>query len=331
MLFLAGTLVYQALSRQIDDRLGAGWAPVSTRLFAAALELSPGLALNREALVVWLNDLGYTQRDQARGAGEFAVDSHAVTLIEKEGPQHGRTLRVVFGTDTGDAERVSAVEVPPGGYSERLRLGAPLLSTLEAGARRKRRFVPLSRIPQRVIQAVLSAEDHRFFEHRGVDAVRIAGAALTNVSGHRRYLVGASTLTQQLIKNTLLRPEQTISRKLREQALALLLERRLSKERILELYLNEVYLGPKTSASRDGSSGSGIAYRVACRGGRSSSVARLSGARVVVEPGFADTSPGGSSSGRSMGSSRVYVCLTQAGVAAIVGSPRGSVGPSGCS
>ena len=88
---------------------------------------------------------------------------------------------------------------------------------------------------------------------------------------------------------------------------------------------------PKTSASRDGSSGSGIAYRVACRGGRSSSVARLSGARVVVEPGFADTSPGGSSSGRSMGSSRVYVCLTQAGVAAIVGSPRGSVGPSGCS
>ena len=92
-----------------------------------------------------------------------------------------------------------------------------------------------------------------------------------------------------------------------------------------------VRISPKTSASRDGSSGSGIAYRVACRGGRSSSVARLSGARVVVEPGFADTSPGGSSSGRSMGSSRVYVCLTQAGVAAIVGSPRGSVGPSGCS
>ena len=98
-----------------------------------------------------------------------------------------------------------------------------------------------------MIQAVLAAEDHRFFEHRGVDAVRIAGAAVTNVTGRHRYLVGASTLTQQLVKNTLLHPEQTVSRKLRAQALAMLLERRLSKARILELFLNEVYLGQQGS------------------------------------------------------------------------------------
>ena len=121
---------------------------------------------------------------------------------------------------------------------------------------------PLSQIPRRVIQTVLAAEDHRFFEHLGIDAVRIAGAAVTNVTGNRRYLVGASTLTQQLVKNTLLDPEQTISRKLREQALSILLERRLSKARILELYLNEVYLGQQGSFAIHGvTQGGALALR----------------------------------------------------------------------
>ena len=239
----ASTLAYQALSRQIDERLATGWTPPATQLFAAALELTVGLALNRDALAEWLNDLGYTERDRALGAGEFTVESHAITLVEHDGPQRGRTLRVTFDAAPGRTEQVATIEIPPGGRTERLALGAPLLSTLQAGERRKRRVTPLTQIPRQVIQAVLSSEDHRFFEHHGVDAIRIAGAAVTNVMGNRRYLVGASTLTQQLVKNTLLHPAQTISRKLREQALALILERRLSKERILELYLNEVYLG----------------------------------------------------------------------------------------
>ena len=244
---MTGILVYQALSRQIDQRLAAGWAAPATRLFAAALELSPGQGLDLDQLVAWLDDLGYRERGRARGAGEFAVESHAVTLIEQDGVYRGRTVRVRFDRGTGGTDQVSAIEIPPEGRAERLALGAPLLSTLHTGDRRKRRVTPLTEIPRRVIQAVLAAEDHRFFEHRGVDAVRIAGAAVTNVTGRHRYLVGASTLTQQLVKNTLLHPEQTVSRKLREQALAMLLERRLSKARILELFLNEVYLGQQGS------------------------------------------------------------------------------------
>ena len=244
---VASTLTYRALSRQIDERLAIGWTLPATQLFAVALELSPGLALTRDELVGWLNDLGYTQRDRARGVGEFAVESHAITLIERYGAQRGRTLRVRFDRDTSGTEQVSAIEIPPGGRIERVALGAPLLSTLQAGGRRKRRVTPLSEIPRLVIQAVLSAEDHRFFAHHGVDAIRIAGATVTNLTSNRRYLVGASTLTQQLVKNTLLHPEQTMLRKLREQALAMLLERRLSKARILELYLNEVYLGQQGS------------------------------------------------------------------------------------
>ena len=246
-LFVAGTLFHRALSRQIDERLATGWAPPPTQLFAAELELSAGLTLDRDELVRWLDDLGYTERDQARGVGEFTVESHAITLIEQDGAARGRTVRVRFSRDTGDTPHVSAIEIPPTGHAERVALRAPLLATLHAGERRKRRVTPLLEIPRRVIQAVLAAEDHRFFEHRGVDAIRIAGAAVTNVTGNRRYLVGASTLTQQLVKNTLLSAERTVSRKLREQALAMLLERRLSKARILELYLNQVYLGQQGS------------------------------------------------------------------------------------
>ena len=242
-----GALGYHLLSRQIEERLAGGWTQAPVRLFAAELALAPGLAEDRDELVRWLNDLGYTARDRARGAGEFAVAADTVTLVERDGVERGRTVRIRFSQGDGGAGHVSAIDVPPNGQTDRVTLGAPLLSTLHGSDRRKQRLTSLSEMPGLVIQAVLAAEDHRFFDHRGVDAVRIAGAAVTNLTGERRYLVGASTLTQQLVKNTFLSPRQTIPRKLREQALAVLLERRLSKARILELYLNTVYLGQRGS------------------------------------------------------------------------------------
>ena len=246
----AATLAYRTLSQQLDARLAAGLTPPAAMVFGAPLELLPGLGLDRAGLADRLDELGYARRDQARRAGEYAVEPDAVTLIPREGPQAGRTARVRFapaGDGRGAAGHVAAIEVPPGRRAERLALDAPHLSTLHGRDRRRRRAVPLAEMPDDVVRAVLAAEDHRFFGHPGIDAVRIAGAVVTNLTGNRSYLVGASTLTQQLIKNTLLSPEQTLSRKLREQALALLLERRLPKPRILELYLNEVYLGHRGS------------------------------------------------------------------------------------
>ena len=241
----AAGLVYRALSRQLDARLAAGLTPSAAMVFGAPLEILPGLGLDRTGLAGRLDELGFARRDQARRAGEYAVGPGAVTLIPREGPQAGRVARVRFAAAGGG--HVAAIEVPPGRRADRLVLDAPHLSTLHGGDRRRRRTVPLAEMPDDVVRAVLAAEDHRFFDHPGIDAVRIAGAAVTNLTGNRPYLVGASTLTQQLIKNTLLNPEQTLRRKLREQALALLLERRLTKPRILELYLNEVYLGHRGS------------------------------------------------------------------------------------
>jgi penicillin-binding protein 1B len=98
-----------------------------------------------------------------------------------------------------------------------------------------------------MIQAVLAIEDRRFYDHPGVDVIRAIAATLTNMRGDRPYLVGGSTITQQLVKNLFLTPEKSIRRKLLEQFIALVVERRASKDEILELYLNEVYLGQRGS------------------------------------------------------------------------------------
>ena len=104
----------------------------------------------------------------------------------------------------------------------------------------KRIFVPYSSIPSLVVNSFLSAEDKNFFKHPGVDAKGVLRAIINNVSNiiFSRRLEGASTITQQVAKNFLLSNEVSIDRKLKEAILAFRIERALSKERILELYLN---------------------------------------------------------------------------------------------
>ena len=109
----------------------------------------------------------------------------------------------------------------------------------------KRIFVPFNTIPDLVVNSFLSAEDKNFFKHPGVDAKGVLRAIINNVSNilSSRRLEGASTITQQVAKNFLLSNEVSIDRKLKEAILAFRIERALSKERILELYLNQIYLG----------------------------------------------------------------------------------------
>jgi len=129
----------------------------------------------------------------------------------------------------------------------------PVMSRVYAGdarplaelASERRIFVPLEAIPDLVRQAFLSAEDQNFNIHRGVDPLAIARAALFNLThmGQGRRPVGASTITQQVAKNMLLDNQISLARKIREAILAIRIEQTLSKDRILELYLNEIYLG----------------------------------------------------------------------------------------
>ena len=112
----------------------------------------------------------------------------------------------------------------------------------------KRLFVPYRSIPEIVINSFLSAEDKNFFSHPGVDAKGIIRATLKNLKNisQNKRLEGASTITQQVAKNFLLTNEVSIKRKIKEAILAFRIERAYSKERILELYLNQIYLGQGT-------------------------------------------------------------------------------------
>ena len=129
----------------------------------------------------------------------------------------------------------------------------PVMSRVHAGdglliaeyAREHRVFVPIDNIPQNVVHAFISAEDKNFYEHGGLDLRGIIRAALSNVSNviNGRRLEGASTITQQVAKNFLLSSEQRIERKVQEMVLSRRIERAFTKDQILELYLNEIYLG----------------------------------------------------------------------------------------
>ena len=150
-----------------------------------------------------------------------------------------------FAFDLPDTGRLAVYEPPT---ATRLYAGDGRL--LAEYAREKRVFVPIEAIPERVKQAFVAAEDQHFWRHPGIDPTGILRAALANLrrlqEGEGGRPQGASTITQQVAKNFFLTNEVSLERKLKEMILALRLERTFSKEKILELYLNEIYLGGRS-------------------------------------------------------------------------------------
>ena len=117
--------------------------------------------------------------------------------------------------------------------------------------RESRRLVSIQKVPEHFIDAVLAAEDHRFFQHWGIDPRGILRALLINLR-HGAIRQGGSTITQQLAKNYFLTPDRNLIRKLQEALLAIVMEFKYSKHDILEIYLNEIYLGQKGSIAING-------------------------------------------------------------------------------
>jgi penicillin-binding protein 1B len=246
-LFVAALVYYYAtFSRMIDQRLHVERELTIPRVYARPFQVAVGDAVSPRQMIDRLNDLGYAHRPRVSAPGEFAIGRDAIALLPRTGSHEGRTLRILFA---GSAELGSVreiVTVPPAERLQRLTLEPPLITALGT-SREKRRLVPLARIPKHMVQAVLAIEDHRFYEHPGVDPIGFAGAMITNVFGDKPYLSGGSTITQQLVKNMFLTPAKTLRRKLKEQYMALIVETRLTKDQILELYLNDVYLGQRGS------------------------------------------------------------------------------------
>ena len=228
-------------SHMIDARFGGEQRPIP-RLFARPFELQPGRALDATRLIQRLNDIGYAERPKATQPGEFSVSTGSVQLVTRpHGKTAARSIKVDF--TTGPSPIIRRLTDAANKPVAKVTFEAPLLTALAPGE--KRRFVPLGSIPPHVRQAVLAIEDQRFYDHPGVDPIRAIGALVSNIRGNKKYLEGASTITQQIIKNTFLTPDQTYRRKIQEQFMALVLDSRFTKDQIFELYLNEVVLGQR--------------------------------------------------------------------------------------
>ncbi len=140
-------------------------------------------------------------------------------------------------------------------YTQLKNYNPPIVTRIYAGdgrllaeyAQERRVFIPIEVIPPLVKNAFIAAEDQNFYEHPGVDPTAIARAVVTNfINRGGSRLVGASTITQQVAKNFLLTNERSYERKIKEAILATRMEKAMSKDRILELYLNEIYLGQRS-------------------------------------------------------------------------------------
>ncbi len=241
ILFVTVVYYWVSYGRLIDAKLGGEQRP-APRIFGRAFEIRSGRAVTYEQLRQRLNEVGYAEREKAEKPGEFSVSTGYV-LIAPRTAEKERVRLIRVDLSRGQPAFVTRVSEVGAKDIDRLTLEPPLLATLNPGQRR--RYVPLASIPPMLVNAVLTIEDRRFYDHPGVDPIRAVGALWTNIFGDKPYLEGASTLTQQIVKNTFLTPDQTLRRKVQEQFMALVLESRFTKPQILELYLNDVILGQR--------------------------------------------------------------------------------------
>jgi penicillin-binding protein 1B len=235
------------LDRIVVERFEGRRFEVPSVVLSAPTILYPGMDWKAQGLRDTLSRLGYREQ-RSPGAlerGSYRWDSRRLQIHLRafEHPSRSEPARVVEIALRGSL--LGEINEAPDGRE----LGAVLVEPERVGAyygreREQRDLVSLSDLPPHLIAAILATEDRRFESHHGIDFRRIVGAMLANLrAGAIRQ--GGSTLTQQLVKNFFLTPERTLSRKLQEAAMALLVEYRYEKAAILESYLNEIYLGQR--------------------------------------------------------------------------------------
>src|SRR5499426_262129 len=238
-LAIGGPFAYSAVELARFERADARRA---TFIYAAGQSLAPGTNVQRIGLAATLSRLGYTEtRATPSSPGQFRRVAGDWELIPREADERRRKAELVHLRVVD--ERIERVTRAGQDVAD-LTLEPEVLSSAADRPGEDHRPVRLDEVPRVLIDAVLAAEDRRFFEHGGLDGRALARAAWANFRAGR-VKEGGSTITQQLVKVRLLSPQRTLLRKLREAWLAALVESRYSKERILEAYLNEIYLGQR--------------------------------------------------------------------------------------
>lgn len=220
-----------------------------TRIYADYTPLRAGAPLGADDVLEKLDRLGYRQSPGVSNSGDYSARSNYIDIYTRAfthptGQYAAQPVRVSFKDDSIE----SVISLRDSQPMQNAALEPELLTSILSDQLENRRPVTLAQVPQILQDAVIVTEDVRFFHHPGIDPLGIARAMFRNVRAGG-VSEGASTLTQQLVKNYYLTPERTLRRKLVEAFMAVILDAKYSKREILEAYLNDIYLGRNRSIS----------------------------------------------------------------------------------
>lgn len=252
---------YVRFSRVIDARLSGDIFENASLVFAAPAALHVGEAGDAAKVAAHLRRAMYAEGESGSRTGTYRFNANRLEIypgkdsfFARDSSRH-EPLALQF--QGGHLASIRSIE--RGATLESCQLEPQVITTLFDETRSKRRLVRFQDLPQPLVNAILATEDHRFYSHSGVNVFRLIAATITAWRSDDR-IKGTSTLTMQLARGFFLTTERTIERKASEIFLAMLLEQRLTKDQILELYANQIYLGQRGSFSIYGMGEASSAY-----------------------------------------------------------------------